>query len=91
MRAPRVDANQRRIVEALEAVGASVASLAGVGRGCPDLLVGYHGRNFLLEVKNMDRRGWGLTKDQDVFHVTWKGQTAVVGTVADALQVIGFV
>jgi hypothetical protein len=35
----RKDDNQDAIVEALEAAGCKVQSLAGVGRGCPDLLV----------------------------------------------------
>ena len=36
----RTDDNQKAIVRALEAAGCEVQSLAGVGFGCPDLLVG---------------------------------------------------
>lgn len=39
-RAARTDANQTAIVEALRKCGASVQSLAAVGKGVPDLLVG---------------------------------------------------
>ena len=35
----RKDDNQDAIVEALEAAGCAVQSLAGVGDGCPDLMV----------------------------------------------------
>ena len=51
MKHGRRDANQAEIVKALESVGASVLDLADVGRGCPDLLVGYAGREWLIEVK----------------------------------------
>jgi hypothetical protein len=52
MRRARIDANQIEVVRALRAIGASVQSLASVGKGVPDLLVGYHGINVLLEVKD---------------------------------------
>ena len=35
----KTDANQTAIVRALEAAGCEVQSLAGVGFGCPDLMV----------------------------------------------------
>ena len=38
-RAARVDDNQGQIVDALRRVGCSVWSLAGVGKGFPDLAV----------------------------------------------------
>ena len=49
---PRTDGNQAEVVAALQAYGASVQSLAGVGKGCPDLLVGFRGVTYLLEVKD---------------------------------------
>lgn len=36
----RVDANHSQIVKALRQCGVSVLSLAPVGHGCPDLLIG---------------------------------------------------
>jgi hypothetical protein len=51
-RAAKVDSNHVEIVKALRKVGAFVQSLAGVGNGCPDLLVAYQGRFILLEVKD---------------------------------------
>ena len=51
-RAAKVDANQAEIVQALRQIGAVVQSLAAVGNGCPDLLVGYRNRLFLLELKD---------------------------------------
>lgn len=51
-RAARTDANQEQVVSALRAAGARVLSLAPVGAGVPDLLVGHRGRLLLLEVKD---------------------------------------
>ena len=53
-RAAHVDANQPAIVQALLEAGYTVQSLAGVGCGCPDLVVGARRLNVLLEVKNPD-------------------------------------
>lgn len=52
------DANEPDIVKALEAVGASVQRTYGM-EGEPDLLVGYLGRNYLIEVKNPATRAAG--------------------------------
>ena len=45
-RAARVDRNQAEIVVALRAGGASVQPLHAVGKGVPDLLVGWRGKIF---------------------------------------------
>lgn len=81
----RVDKNQADIVNALRAVGASVAVLSAVGRGVPDLLVGFRGVNYLLEVKNLDGRGDALTPAEVEFFETWRGH---VCKVTDALQAL---
>ena len=80
------DANQAEIVKALESVGASVLDLADVGRGCPDLLVGYAGREWLMETKT--RRG-KLTPCQIKFIQSWHGVVYVVPGPEEALAVIG--
>jgi len=77
MRGRRTDANQSAIVSALRAVGASVVDLSAVGKGCPDLLVGFRGRTYLLEVKNKAGRN-RLTADQDVFLAWWHGVPPVI-------------
>jgi hypothetical protein len=50
--ARKVDANQAAIVEVMRAGGALVVSIAAVGRGVPDLLVGCGGQWRLVEVKD---------------------------------------
>ena len=72
-RASRPDGNKAVVVAALRACGASVQDLAG-GGGVPDLVVGYAGRNFLLEIK--DGRN-GLNGAQQKFHAEWRGQVAI--------------
>ena len=51
-RAAKVDANHSTIVKALRDVGATVLSLASMGHGCPDLVIGKDGKNWLVEVKD---------------------------------------
>ena len=90
-RAARVDANQSEIITALRKVGATVQPLHMVGGGCPDLLVGYRGRNVLLEVKDgakpMSARK--LTKDEVDWINEWRGTVVVVYNVDEALFEIG--
>lgn len=84
--AARADANQREIVEALRGVGATVQHLHTVGRGCPDLVVGFRGRNYLLELKSKRGR---LTDAGRAWHERWRGQVVVVRGVDEALRAIG--
>ena len=72
----RRDANEGTIIEALEAVGASVWRISGTG--CPDLLVRYRGVLYAGEVKTRKGR---LTAAQGDFEV-WL-------TPEDALSAIG--
>ena len=88
MRAARADANQPPIVQALRTVGATVYSLHRVGAGVPDLLVGFRGVTYLLEVK--EPKGGTLTPQQIDFGLTWKGRPiSIVKSVEEALRAIG--
>ncbi|TGE04779.1 hypothetical protein [Hymenobacter fodinae] len=49
--ASRVDANQPAVVKALRAIGASILHVHQL-KNCFNLLVGYRGRTFLIEVKD---------------------------------------
>lgn len=90
-RAAKVDANQPDMIAALRGIGASVQPLHAVGKGCPDLLVGYRGANYAIEVKDgrkppSDTR---LTDDQEKWHGEWRGQVAVAKSIDDAMVIIG--
>lgn len=82
----RADANQPEIVRALRATGARVQHLHTVGKGCPDILVGFRGVNYLLEIKSA---GGELTPDEAGWHGTWAGQVAIVHSIDEALRAIG--
>jgi hypothetical protein len=93
MRAAKVDANQSTIVDALRKIGATVQPLHTVGKGCPDLLVGWRGINTLIEVKDGKKppSARTLTPDQVEWHGGWKGRVAVAKSVDEALAAIGAV
>lgn len=90
-RRANVDINHREIVAALRSIGATVQDLAAVGRGCPDLLVGYRGQNWLIEVKRADNgpKKAALRPEQATWHDAWRGQTAVAHSIDEALRAIG--
>lgn len=78
----KVDNNQTQVVKALRDLGATVQHLHGVGKGCPDIVVGFKGKNLLLEIKDGDKKV--LTPDQVNWHKLWKGQVHVVTSVDEA-------
>jgi hypothetical protein len=85
-RAARVDANQEQIVSALRGAGAYVWII-----GLPvDLLVGYKGHTFLMELKSGPSKR--LTKLQADFFENWKGGTLCrIDCPEAALRMIGVV
>jgi len=84
-RAPRRDNNEREIIDTLRAVGATVQQLSA--KGVPDLLVGFDGENYLLEVKAV--KYGKLTEDEAAWHEAWAGSVQVVRTPDEALRAIG--
>ena len=86
MRHGRVDANQAEIVAALRKVGASVVSIADIGKGCPDILVGFRGVNHLMELKTATGT---LTDDEREWRAAWRGSGFLVRSVEEALRAIG--
>ena len=86
--AARIDANQPEIVLALRKLGASVQPIHTIGKGCPDLLVGFKGRNVLLEVKdgNKSPSARALTCDETEWIANWRGSVHVVESVEQAIS-----
>lgn len=89
--AKRVDKNQSAIVAALRQAGCTVQVLSTVGKGCPDIAVGRHGRNYFLEIKDgsLPPSARKLTPDEARWHASWDGHAAVVESVEDALAAVG--
>jgi hypothetical protein len=81
----KVDDNHKQISKEFEALGCTVQSLHIVGKGCPDILVGYKGKNYLFEVKdgtkpNSQKK---LTTDEVEFFQSWKGQVAMIESIEE--------
>lgn len=91
MRGNRTDRNQAEIIRALRSVGTSVTSLHAVKMGCPDLLCGRRGVNYLLEVKDGDKplSAQKLTEAQEHWHQSWAGEVRTVRSVGEALRAVG--
>jgi hypothetical protein len=79
-----------QIVQALRGIGASVQVLNAVKQGCPDLLVGYHGVNFLLEVKDGEKptSKQKLTSLESKWHFEWHGTVCIVRSIDDAIEIV---
>lgn len=91
-RAAKIDANHTQVVMALQAAGATVQSLAAVGQGVPDLLVGFQGKTLLMEVKDGQKppSARRLTEQQIIWHGAWRGgPVAIVDGVDAALRALG--
>ena len=84
------DLNEPEIIKALLKIGASVER-----QDEPlDLLVGYRGKNWLLEIKDAKDHIHALAKmttNQTRFFMLWRGQKALVWNVESALKAIGAV
>lgn len=80
----RIDGNQAEIVAALRQVGALVLPLSDLGGDVADLLVSYHGRLRLLEVKTM---ATAVTEGQRRWLAAWGG--LIVRDTTEALRVVG--
>ena len=84
--AARVDANQEQIVLALRSAGAYVWII-----GLPvDLLVGFRGHTFLVEIKSTSKKRF--TGLQDDFFENWSGSTlSRIDSPEAALRMIGVI
>lgn len=83
--AQRTDHNQIEIMKALRILSATVQSLHIVGRGCPDLVIGYRGVNLLAEVKSEKGR---LTDLERKWFETWRGQVEIIRSVEEAAAIL---
>ena len=86
------DANHNEVVAALQQVGASVIDMSHVGKGFPDLIVGFRSQTILVEIKNpktsYGKRG--LNKNQQKWKEQWVGGPyCIVDSPEAALRAIG--
>ena len=82
----KTDANHKEIMNAFRKIPyLSVFSTHMVGKGFPDIVVGYRGINLLVEIKDGKKSPSQrkLTNDEMVFHRQWNGQVIVISCVED--------
>ena len=62
-----------------------------MGKGFPDLCVGFRGQTYLIEVKDGAKppSAQRLTPPERYWHEAWTGQVAIVRSVDEALALIG--
>lgn len=89
MRARRTDANHAQIVAAFRKMGWSVLDLSAVGKGCPDLAIGKHGRTVLVEIKDGEKSPSKrrLTPAECEFFSAWRGDAVLVQDIEDAMVI----
>lgn len=89
----KVDHNHASIVSGLRRVGASVASIASVGGGVPDILVAFRGTWYVAEIKDGEKSASRrkLTIAEKEWHAIFSQQATVHTWVSldEALKAIG--
>ena len=85
----RTDKNQADILKSLRANKISYFDTSGVGRGFPDLCVGYEGVNYFFEIKNPEY-STRLTQPETKFMQTWNGSYYVVTSADEIYNLIGY-
>lgn len=81
-RAAKTDAVQRQIVAALRQIGADVFYI----KEPVDLMCGFKGRTIAIECK--DPKHGKLTKRQEEFFQTYRGEAYIVHDVGQALKAV---
>lgn len=86
----RVDNNQKLITTQLRRLGVSVAVTSSLSKGFPDLVLGYKGQNYLIELKDESQppSKRGLTEDEVKWHQDWNGQIAVCKNLDEILDIL---
>jgi len=87
----KTDANHKEIMDGCRMVPSlSVFSTHMVGKGFPDIVIGYKGINYLVEIKDGKKMKSQkkLTDDEIKFHGSWNGQIIVAENLDDILRML---
>jgi hypothetical protein len=87
----RTDNNHAKIMEECRKIPSlSIFSTHTLGKGFPDIVIGYKGINYLFEIKDGDKpkSQRQLTPHEKSFHMKWRGQVNVAYSIDDILNVI---
>lgn len=92
MRARRTDDNQTEIVNTFRKLGCSVHVTSMLGDGFPDVVVGFRGINYLVEIKDGTKKPSArkLTPDEQIWHDQWRGQVCIVQSIQDVIDLVGY-
>lgn len=77
-------------MKTFRSLGCSVQHLHTVGKGCPDILIGYRGLNLLVEIKDgsLSPSAKKLTLDEQGWHDNWLGQVCIVDSIFNAINLV---
>lgn len=87
----KTDRNHSEIIKQCRKVpGISVFSTHILGKGFPDIVIGYKGLNYLIEIKDGDKPPSQrvLTIDEKEFHKNWKGQVNICHNIDEVFTVL---
>lgn len=88
----KTDRNHAEILNKLRKITQlSVFSTHAIGKGFPDIVVGYKKRNYLIEIKDGEKpqSQRKLTKDEVKFFENWHGQVDVANNFDEVLKILG--
>lgn len=87
----KTDSNHKEIMDKCRTIPAlSIFSTHAVGKGFPDIVIGYRGKNYLFEIKDGKKppSQRKLTSDELRFHIGWYGQINIVYSFDDILKIL---
>ena len=85
--ARKVDLNHTDVVKTLRSLGASVFDASKVGKGFPDIVVGYKNNTILVEIKSGENKKF--TPTQLKFMSEWKGSSIIrINDIDGAIRLI---
>ena len=87
----RTDSNHAEIIKSLRSIpNLTVFSTHEVGKGFPDIVIGYKGINYLIEIKDGKKSPSQrkLTDAEIEFHLKWKGQCAIIKNFDELLEIL---
>lgn len=89
-RRARVDANQKEIVAKLREIGCSILHTHQLGKGAPDIIIGFNNRNYLVELKDgsKTKSQQKLTPDEVEFQNEWKGNYHVCNSFEQVKSIL---
>ena len=89
-RAAKVDDNQKMIVSQLRKIGCSVSVTSMIGKGFPDICVGWKGKNYLFEIKDgcKVKSKKTLTDHEQKFFDDWRGQVNKCESLEEICEIL---